>query len=239
MKARAEYEAMAAKLDAGAPRVTPVAKLPLSPRAEGPSVRLIRGDAVNIEPIRWAWPGYLPAGKLVVFGGSPGCGKTTIALSLAGVISAGGIWPDGSPCSDPGDVLIWSGEDDAGSTIAPRLLAHGADMKRVHFVDGLANAGDGNEAFDPARDMALLESAAEKLLAPRLLIVDPIVSAVSGDGHKANDVRRSLQPLVDLAQRLDCAVIGITHFTKGTQGREPVERITGSLSFGALAVKLQ
>ena len=29
-------------------------------------------------------------------------------------------------------------------------------------------------------------------------------------------------------------MIGITHFTKGTQGRDPIERITGSLAFGAI-----
>jgi hypothetical protein len=29
-------------------------------------------------------------------------------------------------------------------------------------------------------------------------------------------------------------LIGITHFTKGTQGQEPIERITGSLAFGAI-----
>jgi putative DNA primase/helicase len=29
-------------------------------------------------------------------------------------------------------------------------------------------------------------------------------------------------------------LLGITHFTKGTQGRDPIERITGSLAFGAI-----
>ena len=32
-----------------------------------------------------------------------------------------------------------------------------------------------------------------------------------------------------------CALLGITHFSKGTSGRDPTERITGSLAFGALA----
>jgi hypothetical protein len=41
--------------------------------------------------------------------------------------------------------------------------------------------------------------------------------------------------LVTFAERQDCALIGITHFTKGTQGREPLERVTGSLGFGAVA----
>jgi hypothetical protein len=41
--------------------------------------------------------------------------------------------------------------------------------------------------------------------------------------------------LVSLAERLDCAVLGISHFSKGTSGRDPVERVTGSIAFGALA----
>ena len=34
---------------------------------------------------------------------------------------------------------------------------------------------------------------------------------------------------------MHCALLGITHFSKGTGGRDPVERLTGSLAFGALA----
>ena len=41
--------------------------------------------------------------------------------------------------------------------------------------------------------------------------------------------------MVTLGHRLGCAVIGITHFSKGTAGRDPTERITGSLAYAALA----
>ena len=197
-----------------------------------PAVRLVRGDAVALEAVRWLWPGFLPAGMLTILGGSPGCGKTTIALSLAAIVTRGGSWPDGTRCKQPGDVLIWSGED-GNAVTAARLVAAGADMARVHFIDGV-NSGDG-DAFDPGRDMLLLEATAGALAAPRLLILDPIVSAVAGDSHKGAEVRRSLQPVVTLAQRLGCAVLGITHFSKGTGGRDPVERVTGSIAFAALA----
>jgi len=72
-------------------------------------VRLIRGDAVALEPVRWLWRGFLPAGMLTILGGAPGCGKTTIALSLAATVTRGATWPDGSRCTQAGDVLIWSG----------------------------------------------------------------------------------------------------------------------------------
>lgn len=196
------------------------------------AVRLVRGDAVALEPVRWLWPGFLPAGMLTILGGAPGCGKTTIALSLAATVTRGGVWPDGSRCTQPGDVVVWSGED-ANAVTAARLKASGADMARVHLVDGLA--GDDGEAFDPGRDMLLLEATAAALPRVRLLILDPIVSAVAGDSHKGSEVRRALQPVVTLGQRLGCAVLGITHFSKGTNGRDPVERVTGSIAFAALA----
>ena len=47
--------------------------------------------------------------------------------------------------------------------------------------------------------------------------------------------RRDLQPIVDLAADLKAALLGVTHFTKGTEGRSPIDRVTGSLAFGALA----
>ncbi|OYT84817.1 MAG: hypothetical protein CFE46_19375 [Burkholderiales bacterium PBB6] len=218
------------KLEADRAKVLAAHAPPAAPVV--PAVRLLRGDAVVLEAVQWAWHGFLPAGMLTLLGGAPGCGKTTIALDLAATITRGAHWPDGSKCLQAGDVLVWSGEDPPPVTAA-RLVASGADMSRVHFVDGVT--GCEGEGFDPGRHMDLLESTAGKLPAPRLLILDPIVSAVTGDGHKSNDVRRSLQPVVDLAHRLGCAVLGITHFSKGTGGRDPVERITGSLAFAALA----
>ena len=128
--------------------------------------------------------------------------------------------------------LSWSGEDDVADTIIPRLIGAGADLDRIHIIQGVSEEGE-KRSFDPATDILLLrESIKGKKV--KLLIVDPIVSAVAGDSHKNAEVRRSLQPIVDLAEELDCAVYGVTHFTKGTAGKEPVERVTSSLAFGAL-----
>jgi len=99
----------------------------------------------------------------------------------------------------------------------------------------LTLADTGQRAFDPARDVALLAQRLEDVPDLRLMIVDPIVSAVAGDSHHNAETRRSLQPLLDLAAAHRCALIGITHLSKGTAGRDPVERVTGSIAFGALA----
>lgn len=205
---------------------------PKADRSAG-RVDLARGDTIEPEAIRWLWPGWLARGKMHVLGGRPGTGKTTIALSLAATVTRRGKWPDGLRAPH-GDVVIWSGEDSPADTLVPRLLAMKADMSRVHFVQGVRDEAS-TRPFDPALDIDALRSALAGLPGLRLLVVDPIVSAVAGDSHKNAEVRRGLQPLVHLAQEHDCALLGITHFTKGTAGADPVERITGSLAFGALA----
>lgn len=196
-------------------------------------VILTRGSDVEPEAVDWIWPGWLAAGKLHLIGGAPGTGKTTIAAALAAIVTYGGLWPDGSR-ADAGSVVFWSGEDDNADTLNPRLRAAGANMDRVFTVDGVRDGSD-RYPFDPARDMDALRVELVRHPDVRLIVIDPLVSAITGDSHKNAEVRRGLQPLVDLAGELGCALLGVTHFSKGTSGRDPVERITGSLAFGALA----
>lgn len=199
-----------------------------------PRVQLIQASGLKPERIRWLWPGWLPLGKLIVLAGAPGTGKTTLAQAIAAVVTTAGTWPDGTRCPLPGNVLFWSGEDDPADTLVPRLHAAGADLNRVFFVGSVAEAAE-HRPFDPARDLDALAEAAHRIGDVRLLVCDPVVSAVAGDSHKNAEVRRGLQPLVHLGHELGAAVLGISHFTKGTQGRDPTERVTGSLAFGALA----
>lgn len=201
-------------------------------RKASDGVILTRGSDVKMEPIDWLWRDWLACGKLHLLAGAPGQGKTTIALSLAATVTSGGRWPDGSRCP-VGSALIWSGEDDPADTLAPRLKAMGADMERVYFVAGARVDGE-VQPFDPARDLIQLAAAVEHIGDVRLIVVDPIVSAVAGDSHKNAEVRRALEPLVRMAAAAGAAVVGITHLSKGTAGRDPTERVTGSIAFTAV-----
>lgn len=198
-----------------------------------PELTLVKASTIKPEGITWLWPYWLARGKLHVLAGAPGTGKTTIALRMIATVTSGGRWPDGSAVRR-GNVLLWSGEDGAADTLVPRLIAAGADLDRV-FIVGDVNDSQGKRPFDPAIDMDSLHVAAAQLADVLLLVVDPIVSAVGGDSHKNTEVRRALQPLVNLGDALGCAVLGISHFSKGTAGRSPIERVTGSIAFGAVA----
>ena len=210
------------------------APTPQKTNSQDRAVNIRSGADITPVPITWLWSGWLPAGKLTILAGTAGTGKTTLALGLAATLSTAGKWPDGSHCLKRGNVLIWSSEDVAEDTLLPRLIASGADIKRCHFIEGITHHGE-NVPFDPSQDMPDLHRAVESIGGISLLIIDPIVSAVSGDMHKANDVRRSLQAIVDFAEAHLCAVIGITHFAKGGVGKAPQDRVIGSQAFGALA----
>ncbi|MCH6585266.1 MAG: AAA family ATPase [Proteobacteria bacterium] len=221
-------------------RVDPFKTIDATPEEQAAFAATTRGIVqikcaadITPEPINWLWDGWLARGKFHILAGEAGTGKTTIAIALAATISIGGRFPDGTR-SPVGNVLIWSGEDSAEDTLVPRLLAAGADLSRIHFV-GNVKHGDEIRSFDPAIDIAKLNHAAARIGDISLLIVDPVVHAVACDSHKNGEVRRALQPLVDFGEKLGCAVLGITHFTKNTKGKEPLERVTGSLAFGALA----
>ena len=199
------------------------------------SVTVLQGSDIVERPITWLWEGYLPSGKLTLLAGAGGTGKSTIAFNLAATITNAGIWPDGTRCNGAGNVLIWSSEDDPADTIKPRLMAVGADDRRYGVIAGTVDEDNVPDSFDAARDMDGLREAVSRIGGISLLIIDPIVTAVTGDMHKANDVRRSLQAIVDFAAEMNCAVLGITHFAKGTAGRNSAERVIGSQAFAALA----
>lgn len=205
----------------------------LTPKQDD-GVVLRRGSDVPPKATRYLWKGYIPKGMAVILGGEPGSAKTTMAIDHGATVTNGGRWPDGSRCEHTGNVVIYSSEDSPDVTLVPRLIAAGANMERVYFVDSIKENGK-KLPFDPSRDIHELHKAADRIGGVSLLIIDPIVNVVSGDMNKANDVRRSMQPLVDFAEVHDCAVIGISHVSKNSKDKSPLDRVIGSQAFGALA----
>ncbi len=199
------------------------------------SVKIVNMEDIQETPIRWLWYGWLPLGKMTILAGTGGCGKTNLSLALTSIITNGGLFPDGSQCENPGKVLIYSTEDDPADTLKPRLIANGADISKVSIIEGKNNKQGKPEPFDPVKDFPKIEQYIKHNPDVKLLIIDPIVSVVQGDMNKANDVRRSLQPLVNLANQYNFAILGITHFAKVSINNNPADRILGSQAFSALA----
>ena len=201
------------------------------------NIDMVRASAIKSKLIPWIWQGWLAAGKLHILAGAPGTGKTNLLLFFAARISHGGesgnCWPDGSQIPS-GNVVIWTGEDGIEDTIVPRLKALGANMEHIHILRG-AEENNQKRPFNFARDIEILSDEMEKIGNVTFIGIDSLVQAVAGDSNKASDVRRALTPLVELAERRNCAITGITHLAKGGSKKAPLERVAGSLAFGAVA----
>ena len=70
-------------------------------------------------------------------------------------------------------MVIWSGEDPRGTRSSPRLIASGADMRRVFFVMACARAM--SLAASTGQGYRALEVAIEKAGGAALVVVDPVV----------------------------------------------------------------
>jgi hypothetical protein len=210
----------------------------LSTEKDGKGGFIQWAENVDMAKVEWFWRHRLARGMFHLLGGSPATGKSTIAFSWAAIISSGGTFPDGAVAPE-GKVLIWSGEDSYESTIKPRLAAAGANMSNIGFLSQPRKTVEGQVVeFDPAVHLPALIGEIEGM--PKgeivMLIIDPIVSMIaSGDNNQTSVVRAALQPLVNMLEKLGIIGLGITHFTKGSESKDPKERFNGSSGYIALA----
>jgi hypothetical protein len=196
---------------------------------------------IPARPLSWLWRHRIPRGKITLLVGHPGLGKTVLTTSLAAVVTTGGQWPADGGIAVPGDVVFASGEDDPSDTLRPRLEAAGADLSRVHILEG-AIAGFTGEGRRRVRMLNLqqdIEALSQKLAEignVAMAVIDPI-SAFLGDvdSHKNAEVRGVLAPLAELAGERGTAIIGVTHFSKQGAGPEALLRVLGSIAFVAAA----
>lgn len=189
--------------------------------------------AANIKPekVDWIWPSRIARGKHIVIAGNPGTGKSQLCLDIAARITTGGEWPCGEGRARQGSVIILSAEDGPADTIIPRLRANGTEMSRIQIVSAVDDPRGSVRTFNLQRDIHALENEIAMIGDVSLVIIDPISSYMGNlDSHNNTDVRRVLEPLSTMAERMNVAVLSVTHLSKGG-GRQAISRVIGSIGF--------
>src|ERR1700683_2502908 len=102
-----------------------------SSRSSPTSVYVQSLDQMAPIDIAWLWAGRLALGKLAVFDGDPGLGKSLLTLDLCGRLSTCRPFPDGTAGPGPANCLVLSGEDTPCDVIRPRVQALGGCPGRV------------------------------------------------------------------------------------------------------------
>jgi len=194
------------------------------------SLQLTRASGIPLVPVDWLWQDMIPKGHLTLLAGREGVGKSTAAYTVAAYVTCGGL--PGSQEDKPAPVIIVASEDSWGSTIAPRLVAAGANMD---LVFSLELKGGGAYGVDLPKHVPDLQ----KLLEARpgaLVILDPLISRLSGklDTHKDAEVRRGLEPLVRCLDETGTTAIGLIHVSKNTT-IDPLTAVMASKAFVGVA----
>jgi hypothetical protein len=190
---------------------------------------------VEERPQRWLWPKRIPAGALSLLVGDPSAGKSTMTSDLIARITTGREWPDGSGAPEPASVIIVQAEEDVAANIKPRLRIAGAAMSHVHVVKGIERRG-GLDVWTCADVEPIKAAALERKAA--LIVIDPLTAFLSGvrDGNDAQQVRRGLLPVLELASSTGASVLGIAHLNKSAGlGQRAMHRISGSHALAAVA----
>jgi RecA-family ATPase len=187
--------------------------------------------------IDWLWPGRFALGKISLIAGLPDMGKGQIAAFLAAAVTNALALPCGEGKAPQGKVIWFNAEDDHRDTVIPRLVAAGANLKRVAFVNS-ARVDGKDKTFNLATDLTLLRRAIEEIVDVVLVIVDPM-SAYLGvgkvDGRSATDVRGVLTPLKVMVEETHIALFGIAHFNKKDDVKSALLRVSDSIAYVAAA----
>jgi putative DNA primase/helicase len=204
-----------------------------------PGIVVTRAADLKPERLARVWNGRFHRGKIAIVVGEPGVGKGQLAAFMASKVSTGGEWPGGKGTASRGDVIYITAEDRGADTIRPRLEAAGADLKRVHIVEGV-NDHFGRRPFNLVTDLSYVSELLGQVRKPRLVMVDPVNACLSStdvcrfNPNSVTQVRGLLRQYEDLADQHRVAMVFWTHFTKSNRG-SVLSRVTGSFAFVAAA----
>jgi len=196
---------------------------------------------VKMKKIDWIWKDVIAKGKLTLFAGEPGVGKSQLLLYIASIVSNGGKFHFEFKNCEQQKVLLISGEDESEDTIVPRLRALGANINNIDNVKGIKKVDKNGQPYYDA--ICLVEHLAEleqKIIDNnyKILIVDPITIYLGSiDQHKNNEIRGALARITALAERHDLGLVLNSHFSKpsGSASKNAIYRVMGSIGFAAAA----
>jgi hypothetical protein len=198
---------------------------------------LISAEDVIPAPVDWLWEYHLARGEMAIVAGEGGLGKSMFLLTCATAVSKGGPWPDRKGNAPIGHVIIVSAEDNAETTLKPRLLALGANLKNITICKArTVIEREGQRLVNPKslQDHVYWKAVFDRFPDMSLFIVDPIPSYLGkGVNDRQNsEIREVLEPFIEdvIRERRICIYCN-THLNKSVDARTPVQRITGSIAY--------
>ena len=165
---------------------------------------------------------YILQNAITIIAGDTGVGKTAFVCKLAAAVSIGGLMQD-VQC-EGGNSIICSVEDDP-STLRGRIEASGGDLTKIFFPP---------EGYDLTFMNEQIEEMIDDVHA-KMIVFDPLQAFLGAkvDMHRANETRPVMARLAEIAKKKECAVVIISHLSKGSVGSQAIYRALGSIDIVA------
>jgi hypothetical protein len=203
---------------------------------------------VEEKPVKWMWQNKIPLSAVTVFTGNPDTGKTMAYCDLAARVSSYTPFPDverddqGHPRHIFGGyVLLLAAEDDYARVIKPRLMAAGATLGNIAYIEKVAirqGARRDERMFALDEDLKKLEVSigdGKNRRSVSLIIIDPISSYFGkGSMYKAQDIRNVFNRLTAMCEQHSVSVVAVEHFSKRTDVAA-IHKLGGSVAITAAA----
>lgn len=200
---------------------------------------------IDIAVTDWIWPQWIAKGAVTMLAGESAIGKSTIMNDIEARIMTGKPWPGLENKRPIKKVLVLSSEDDPARTIKPKLIAAGVgedQMNNMIIINGTMRQKN-RLTFSIGDDLPLIRNELDKAIASGVKIdlieINPVTAYLTRHDLKKVDcndngqIRSILEPLSDLAQEYNIAIICISHFTKD-KSKSLTERILNSVAFNAV-----
>jgi len=163
----------------------------------------------KISPLEWLVHEILPGNGLSFLYGEAGCGKTFLAIDIAGAVARGAAWA-GKP-TQKGAVLYVATEDFSGLSTRMRAYCseHSLDVSSMPF----RLWREGLDLLDPTSVSHLVDEA--RLITDlRLIVIDTFAAAMPGDENASNDVGKAIRSLNRIKQGSQTSILVLHHTGK-------------------------
>jgi sugar phosphate isomerase/epimerase len=192
------------------------AKAPVIEQNEGNRLILDWGSDVSNDEkkVEWLWQDMVPRGFVTVFAGDGEMGKSWMAYSIAGRLTADKKLPGGgTEITKPEKVLVLDAENTRG-VVFDRLAMSGANIDHCAVVRGVAIDDPDNPEDVSLKNIKAIKEAVEQNDF-KLIIIDPVLSfAVDANSNSDQEVRNMLRPYMSLARERNIAIVLVIHLNK-------------------------
>jgi AAA domain len=177
--------------------------------------RLLHTPASDVAPTKpvWRWEGWIEAHSLHIGAGRQGGGKSTVVAWMVANLTTGGLSLGGTPIR-----CAWLSLEEPAERIVARLEAAGADMAKVDILGDVEAFTDDGESYlrrwRLPEDCSTMERKITEL-GTQLVVIDGFGYSVAGK-QDYQEIGAALSALAGVCQRLQVAVLGLTHTAKGS-----------------------